>query len=572
MSTITQTNQRTFLPAHFIVTDWNTLQPFYDQVLHQSIANKADLEAWLLKINELDSVVKEDLAWRYIKMTCNTADKELADRYNYFMEEISPKLSEYGNLLNRKYYDCPFRQELSDAAIQILDQLVANEIELFRAENVSLHSESAVKCQEYAGIIGAMTIELDGETLTVQQASARLQSPDRSLREKVWQKISERRLQDENSLDNLFDELRTIRNQIARNAGFDSYTDYRFKELARFDYTKENCQAFHNAVEKVVKPLYEKLSATRKEKLGLAELRPWDTRVDIWGDQPLRPFTDGDDLLQKTIQLYHRLSPEIGKMIETMNRMGHFDLTSRVGKAPGGYNYPLHESGVPFIFMNAVGTQSDLKTMVHECGHAIHSFLNKDLPLNVYKDVPSEVAELASMSMELISMDYWDTFYSNSDDLRRAKLNQLTGTITILPWIAAVDAFQNWIYDHPNHSIPERREVWNQIYDRFHGEELNWSGYENVKKASWQMQLHIYEVPFYYIEYGIAQLGALQVWKNYKQDAQKGLAQYLKGLSVGYTMPIPDVYATAGIAFDFSEAMMRDLFNFVEQEYNQLIQ
>ena len=566
-----QTHTRTFLPKDFNISDWDSIKPYYEDVLHQPIQDAGELNAWLKKVNELDAVVKEDVAWRYIKMTCDTTDQVLADRYSYFMEQIVPHVSEYTDLLNKKYYDSPFRNALTDPAIRIFDALVQNEIELFRSENIPLQSEASVKCQQYGSMIGAMTIELDGETLTVQQASARLQSPDRNLRENVWHKISERRVQDETKLDTLFDELRTLRNQIALNAGFKSYSDYRFKELARFDYTQEDGKAFHTAVEKVVRPLYEKISNLRKEKLGLQSLRPWDTRVDIWGNEPLKPFTDGADLLQKTITLFDRLKGDLAQMIRTMDKMGHFDLSSRIGKAPGGYNYPLHETGVPFIFMNAVGTQADLKTMVHECGHAFHSFLTKDLALNAYKDVPSEVAELASMSMELISMDYWDTFYQNADDLRRAKLNQLTGTITILPWIATVDAFQNWIYDHPNHTVQERGDAWVQLYDRFHGDELDWTGFENIKRASWQMQLHIYEVPFYYIEYGIAQLGALQVWKNYKQNPEQGLNQYLKGLSVGYTKPIPEVYKDAGVSFDFSETMMQDLFSFVEKELDLLM-
>ncbi len=253
-------------------------------------------------------------------------------------------------------------------------------------------------------------------------------------------------------------------------------------------------------------------------------------------------------------------------MVATLDNLGHLDLGSRVGKAPGGYNYPLHETGVPFIFMNAVGTQSDLTTMVHECGHAIHSILTRDLPLGSFKNVPSEIAELASMGSELITMDHWDQFYHDSQELRRARIQQILRSITILPWIATVDAFQTWIYDHPTHTRAERQAQWLALHARFFGETVDWTGLDAQRAYQWHRQLHIFEVPFYYIEYGIAQLGALQVWQNYKRDPQAGLSNFLRGLSLGYTRPIGQVYEAAGVRFDFSPAMLRSLVQFVREQ------
>lgn len=574
-------NGRKFVPNDFVVTNWEELCPYYEALLVASLNSRQDLEQWLDQMNELDAVVKEDVAWRYIRMTCDTSNEDLATRYRYFMEEISPKISDYSDKINHKYYESPFRTGLSQTteaeSFRIFDKLIANQIELFRSENIPLESEISVKCQKYGAIIGAMTIEHKGEDLTIQKASSFLLSYDRPFRESIWKKISNRRTTDREQLDSLFNDLLQLRSQCALNAGMVSYSDYRFKELARFDYQRKDCEKFHQAIEKVVKPIYQNQLIRRREKLGIDTLKPWDTKVDIYGSEPLVPFHSGEELLEKTIALYQKLDSLVcndnfsfAEKIITMKKMNHFDLASRIGKAPGGYNYPLHESGAPFIFMNAVGSQSDLKTMVHECGHAVHSFLMHPLRFNVFKDVPSEIAELASMSMELISMDAWDIFYHNPADLRRAKLQQLSGVLSILPWIAAVDTFQTWIYDNPTHSVKQRGDTWVEIYTRFHGNELNWTGIEQDLESSWHMQLHIFEVPFYYIEYGFAQLGALQVWKNYRENPSEGMKNYLQGLSLGYTKSIPDVYSAAGISFDFSEEMIRKLFDFVHSEIQLL--
>jgi oligoendopeptidase F len=570
MQTISKAIQRNWLPQDFKVTSWEQLEPWFENLANRNLDNEADLMNWLKDSSELEAILQEDLAWRYIKMSCDTQNKELAENFNYFIAHISPKISEYENKLLQKYWDCPFRAALDPEDFKTHNLRVQKELELFRKENIPLKSEVEIKAQEYDAITGAATIQYEGKELTLQQASAYLEKPQREVREKVWRLMAERRLQDAAKLDNLMNELIQLRTKIAKNAGFASYSAYKFRELGRFDYTPDTCRAFHNAIEIAVKPLAEKLIQLRKQRLNLQRLRPWDLSVDIWGEQPLQPFSSAEELIEKAIATLRKINPAYGQLLETMRQMNHLDLASRKGKAPGGYNYPLYETGIPFIFMNAVGTQNDLTTIIHEAGHAVHAFLTKDLSLNTFKDTPSEVAELASMSMELISMPYWNVFYENEEDLRRAQIQQITRSLTTLPWIATVDAFQWWIYDHPSHTPIERNSIWLDYYKRFHGEGVDWTGLDHIRRYQWQRQLHIYTVPFYYIEYGFAQLGALQIWKSYTQDPEKTLLHYEAALRLGYKRSITEIYTTAGVDFSFTPDSISELVNFVESQLQKL--
>ena len=357
---------------------------------------------------------------------------------------------------------------------------------------------------------------------------------------------------------------------MAQNAGYDSYTTFKFESMGRFDYGPDDTRAFHEAVEKVVKPVMEHLANERKQKLGLAELKPWDGGVDIYGDSPLVPFQEAVQLKDGTIKALAELRPELGTMIEIMDQKGFLDLDSRIGKAPGGYNYPLMESGVPFIFMNASGTQTDVVTMFHESGHAVHTFLTRDLPIGAVKSTPAEVAELASHSMELLLLDGYKVFYDDEIAMKRAQKRQLRRCITLFPWIATVDAFQQWVYDNPDHSREERYKTWKELYHRFHGNETNWDGLEHHLERMWLKQIHIFEYPFYYIEYAIAQLGALGVWKNYKNSPAEGLHNYLEALKLGYTRPIPQIYEQAGLHFDFGASYMKECIDFCMEEYTKI--
>ncbi len=562
--------ERSFLPEDFTITDWDAIHPYYDDLLKREIATEEDLRKWFQDRSELESVVSEDLGWRYIRMTIDTADADRREKFNYFITHIQPNIAPEANKLNQKALDSEYLQKIKQEGYPILARTLKTEYEIYREENIPLNTHMQTLAQEFGAISGAMTVEVEGMELTLQQAADYLQSTDREMREEVWKKINERRQLDCKRLNDLFDQLLQLRHQMALNAGFKNYRDYMFKALGRFDYTPEDCEDFHESVSMAVTPLLSRLSRERKEALGVNLLRPWDKAVDITGQPPLKPFTNSQDLMEKTINVFNRLDPFLGRCLEIMREMEHLDLDSRKGKAPGGYNYPLAEVGVPFIFMNATSTLRDMITLLHEGGHAVHSFVTRDLELNDFKHTPSEVAELASMSMELLTMDYWDEFFTNEEELRRAKREHLEQIINTLPWVATIDRFQHWIYTHPEHSEDERKEAWLTIYDEFSDDITDWSGFEQHKAYLWQKQLHLYEVPFYYIEYGIAQLGAIAVWKSYKENPRKGLQGYLNALKLGYTRPIPEVYAAAGIRFDFSLAYIRELMQFVRDEMNKI--
>ncbi|HMV10598.1 MAG TPA: M3 family oligoendopeptidase [Cyclobacteriaceae bacterium] len=559
--------KRKFLPENFSVTDWTNLKPYFDNLLARDLNSLAALRQWLHDRSELESVISEDLAWRYINMTRYTENQEYSKRYEDFVVNIQPQIAPVSDQLNKKAAASAFLATLEkEAGFDIMIRSLKKDIEIFREENIPLYTEITTEQQKYAQISGAMTVEIDGQEKTLQQASVLLMSTDRKKREEVYHKITNRRLKDKSELDDLFTRLIKLRDKVATNAGFKNFRDYMFKSLGRFDYTPQDCFNFHQSIQSGVVPILNDFARERKQALKVDALRPWDKAVDPEGKDPLKAFSDGQELTNKTIECFYKLDPYLGQCLSIMKEMGHLDLESRKGKAPGGYNYPLSEIGVPFIFMNATSTLRDMVTIMHEGGHAIHNFLTRELELNDFKSTPSEVAELASMSMELISMDHWDIFFTNPDDLKRAKREHLEDLIETLPWVATIDKYQHWLYENPGHSLEERRQNWNWIFDEFSDSVTNWSGLQEAKDYLWQKQLHLYEVPFYYIEYGMAQLGAIAVWRNYRADKQKGLQGYMNALKLGYMKSIPEVYQAANIKFDFSRNYIQELMDFVKKE------
>jgi oligoendopeptidase F len=557
---------RSFLPEDFTITSWDKLEPYFKELLERPLNSKKELEKWLKDMSELEAVVSEDACWRQINMTCDTENKALEEAFTFFCMHIQPHIQPYADQLNRKLVNSALLKELDHDSYFTYLRNIRKSIELFREENVPIQAEMSVLQQQYGVISGKMTVTINGQEYTLQQASKFLEDHDRKLREQVYIEINKRRLEDRNELNNLFNTLVEKRNTIAKNAGFANFRDYKFKELGRFDYTKEDCFQFHEAVKKHVLPLVDIIYLNKKKKLGLDTLRPWDLEAEPEGIQPLHPFKNGEDLLNKTIECFNRLHPFFADCLKRMNEMKRFDLDSRKGKAPGGYNCPLAETGAPFIFMNAAGQTSDVTTMVHEGGHAVHSFLSHPLPLSAFKEYPMEIAEVASMAMELFSMEHWEFFFSNKNDLDRAKLKELEKVITIFPWIATIDKFQHWIYENPAHTDDQRTEKWMQILQEFSSSVVDFSGLEEYRKISWQRQLHLFEVPFYYIEYGIAQLGAIGLWMQFKKDRQQALNNYINALSKGGTKTLPELYKTAGLEFNFSPGHIRELMLFVKQE------
>lgn len=563
--------KRRFIPVDFKVENWEGLESYFADLLERDIESVDDLRKWFRDRSELEAIISEDAAWRYIYMTRYTDNQEYVQAYQHFVQQIQPKIAPISDKLNKKALNSPYLKELEkEEGFDIMIRSLRKAVEIFREENIPIYTEIQTETQKYGRLSGAMTIELDGKELTLQQAAVNLQSPDRALREKVYHRIAERRLADKDKFDELYSKLISLRHQVAENAGFDNFRDYKFVSMGRFDYTPQDCFDFHNSVKQEVVPMLNELAKERKEKLDVDTLRPYDKAVDPENREALKPFSSSKELTNKTIEVFKRLDPFLGQCLEIMDEMGHLDLESRKGKSPGGYNYPLSETGVPFIFMNATSTLRDMITILHEGGHAVHSFLTRDLELSDFKHTPSEVAELASMSMELISMDHWHLFFDNEDDLRRAKKEHLEQIIETLPWVATIDKFQHWVYENPTHIAEDRINKWNEIFDAFTDNITDWSGLQENKDYLWQKQLHLFEVPFYYIEYGMAQLGAVAVWKNYKEDNRKGLEGYMNALKLGYMKSIPEVYEAANIKFDFSKNYIKELMVFVKEEMDKL--
>ena len=565
-----QTLPRKFLPKDFTVINWEGLEPYFQQLLDRPLNSKADLEQWLKDSSEIEAVLSEDACWRQIKMTCDTENKSLEEAFVFFVTQIQPKIQPYADKLNRKLIACPYTPELDQKQYFTYLRSVKKSIDLFREINIPILSELSVMGQQFGVISGKMTIEVEGKEYTLQQAAKFLESHDRQLRENVYRKINERRIADKDALNTLYSQLIEKRQQVAINAGFSNYRDYKFADLGRFDYSKEDCFQFHDSVKKYILPLADKIYEAKKKKLGVDSLRPWDLEAEPEGTAPLRPFKTGDELLQKSIECFEKIRPFFAACLRKMNEMHRFDLESRKGKAPGGYNCPLAETGAPFIFMNAAGQMSDVTTMVHEGGHAVHSFLAHPLELSSFKEYPMEIAEVASMAMELFSMNYWDVYFDSKEELKRAKEHQLERVITIFPWIATIDKFQHWVYENPKHTLDERATRWTEILNEFSSKVIDFSGLENYRGNSWQRQLHLFEVPFYYIEYGIAQLGAIGLWKQFKQNKEAALDNYSKALSLGGTATLPKLYEAAGLQFNFSGDNINQLMQFVGKEMKEL--
>ena len=561
---------RHYLPADFELTDWDSIAPFFTELEGRVLSSVAELEQWLRDVSELESVISEDACWRQIRMTCDTENKALEEAFNFFMLAIQPKIQPWSNRLNRKLIDSPFTASLDTNIYFTFLRSIRKQIDLFNEANIPVIAGLNVLQQQFGVIAGKMSVTVKGQEYTLQQAALFLEDEDRAIREEVYLKIAERRFQDQAALHELFDQLLEKRNLIAAQAGFTDYRAYRFMELGRFDYDHATCEQFHEAVRDYVMPLVNQLYEQKRKKLGVDKLRPWDLEAEPIGTKPLRPFANPSELIEKTIACFTNLNPFFAACLTRMRQLGHLDLESRKGKAPGGYNCPLAVSGAPFIFMNAAGTLDDVTTMVHEGGHAIHSFLCHPLPLNGFKEYPTEIAEVASMTMELFSMDHWGVFFSDSGELQRAKEQQLERVITIFPWIAAIDKFQHWIYTHPGHTHTEREEQWMHIIEEFTSPLVDFTGLEKYRRVLWQRQLHLFEVPFYYIEYGIAQLGAIGLWQQYKKNPTAALENYLQALSLGGTRTLPQLFEAAGLSFDFSGSRISQLMQFVKAELDQI--
>jgi len=553
-----------FVPAGLDATRWEKLEPLYRALRERPLKCAGCLERLILDRSELDACAEEAQANAYIRMTCHTDDAEAKSLYLHFVEHVDPHLKTARFELDRRIAESPFAKDLDPARYGVLLRTVRRDVELFRAENVPIEAEITKLDQQYSELNGAMMATHDGREQTLAQMARYQEETDRTVRERTWRLVAERRLADAVRIDGIYGAMLERRHTLARNAGFDDFRDYQHQRLRRFDYTPADCATFHRAVEEVWVPVMRRLNAERATALGVPSLRPWDLRVDVHGRAPLRPFASAEDLVERTSRAFHRLDRELGAMFDTLRGGGCLDLDSRKGKAPGGYQYQRQFSRTPFIFMNAAGLQRDLETMVHEAGHAFHSILCKGDPILAYRESPTEFAEVASMSMELLTFPVIDEFYTPAD-ADRARRSLLENLATTLPWIAQIDAFQHWVYTHPGHAPEARTAEWLRLNERF-GPSVDWSGLEPFLRSSWQRQLHLFGVPFYYIEYGIAQLGALQMWRQARRDPSAALAHYKRALALGGSKPLPQLFESAGLRFDFGPAIMRELQQEVSRE------
>ncbi len=561
---------RQFVPAQLDLGDWAKIAPLFDQLETRLTAAKtiADLEAWLLAWGELSAALDEEASRRYIAMTCHTDNADAEKAYLQFVEQIEPQLKPSQFKLEKSFIVHPQRTKLLSPRYDVFIRDVQNHVELFREENVALETEESKVGQQYQKLSGSLTVQFRGEEKTLIAMGKLLEEPDRPLRQEAWELVAKRRLQEREKFEDQFDQLVNLRQKIAANAGFQNYRDYAFRAKGRFDYTPQHCFDFHDAVASEVVPAVRELQAQRRQQLGLDKLRPWDTAVDPLNRPALKPFEQVADMVTRTQKIFDQLDGELAGGFQQMQDLKLLDLANRKGKAPGGYQSTLNEARLPFIFMNAVGQQRDVETILHEAGHAFHALATRNEDLLAYRSAPIEFCEVASMSMELLGNEFIEEFYSPADG-NRARRTHLEGIIGVLGWIATVDAFQHWIYTHPGHSRAERSAAWNQLMDRFAGD-VDWSGFEDVRANLWHRQLHIFLYPFYYIEYGIAQLGALQVWANSKRDKAKALRDYKTALALGGSRPLPELFATAGCKFQFDAATIKPLVELARAELKKL--
>jgi oligoendopeptidase F len=558
-----------FLPSDFKISDWNSIEPFFIQIDQMPLTTEKDLDDFLMYKSELETAIDEDQAWRYIRVNVDTRDDSAKAAFEFFIDEIEPKVESWFNRIDKKLAASE-AMKFFEMQHAIPARSLKKNIQIFREENLTILAELQKEEQEYGSIVSEMTVNINDKDYTMQQAAELLQENDRIFRERVYKIIQTKRVEKSEVFNDLLSSMLRKRYKIAINVGYKNFRDYQHANLGRFDYTVEDIQNFHQAISEEVNPLVDDILNHRKGKLRVEKLKPWDLQVDIEGKEPLRPFTNTTILKNKAQECFNSVSMDFGNIFGTLNRENLLDLDSRVGKAPGGFNYPLHKSNRSFIFMNATGSMTDFETLMHEGGHAFHANYYNHYPLIDYKNTPAEVAELASMSMELISMEHWEQILTDSTELKRAKRMLLEGAIIVLPWIAAVDKFQHWLYKNPEHTHHERNVAWTNIYREFSSPIIDWEGVEEAFVFTWQRQLHIFEMPFYYIEYAFAQLGAIAIWKHYKENPLLTLSHYKNFMEKGYSLTIPEIYNEAGIEFSFTKEYISQLMGFIKKELDGL--
>ncbi|MEO0289255.1 MAG: M3 family oligoendopeptidase [candidate division WOR-3 bacterium] len=562
--------KKNFKNLNFEIKGWDDLKEYYDDILNREINNDGDLLELLEDFSSISEFLSESYGWAYINMTRDTQNKEYRERFLVFNDQIEPKMKEVNFEILKKIVNCEHLSKLDQSKWGILIKRFKNEVEIFRKENIQIDTEITKKTMEYQQTIGSMVINFRGKEYTLPQMALFLQSKDRDERKEAFDAVVKKRIEYADRIEDILSGLTALRNKKAKNANFKNYVEFRFRELERFDYGIKECEEFHNSVLDVVTPIYGEIVKEKTRKMNLEKIKPYDLSATLSDEIVLKPFENTEDFIEKSKRVFYSVDKRFGEVFEKVVEKKHLDLESRKGKAPGGYNYPLYKTGLPFIFMNSSGVHSDMKTLMHETGHAVHTLAVKDLFTYFYKSTPSEIAEFASMGMELLTYDRWDIFYIDQQSLKQAKKKHLEGIISFFPWCAVVDKFQHFLYSRENISPSERKDYFKSIYNEFSEKFVDWSDYDDYLKISYHKQLHIFEMPFYYIEYGIAQLGALQLWINYRENPKKAIDDYLSALKAGSSLTISEVYRIANVKFDFSKDMMEKLIGFTFDEYKKV--
>ncbi|MFH1745523.1 MAG: M3 family oligoendopeptidase [Planctomycetota bacterium] len=557
-------------PRQYVAIDddfglWETAEQYYRELVERKIDSREELDVWLFQASELEACLNEEGVKRHVATTLKVDDEAIRQQYVDFLEQVEASREPWRDKLLRRFVELVEKYPPPKLRIEVFERSARNSIALYRDENVPLLTEDKKLINEYDQITGAMTCEYDGREQTLQQMARYLEEPDRQVRETTWRMTAERFHEDTRRLNELYEKMVALRHRIAVNADCSDYRAYMFKALERFDYTPDDCLEFHDTIEQVVVPAARELHARRQKQLGLDTLRPWDFSVDPQGRPPLRPFETEAQLVDGCGQIFHRVDPELGRVFDTLRQRGLLDLSSRKGKAPGGYQTTFTERRVPFIFMNAVGTDTDVRTLLHEGGHAFHSWACRGEPLLAYRECENiiEFAEVASMGMECLALPHTEVLFG--DESERATRQFFERIVGFFPFMARIDAFQHHVYTHVDAGLADWVDYWQSLTRRF-SPEIDYSGLEQYDQYSWQRKLHIYAVPFYYVEYGIAQLGALQIWLNSRRNYNEAVAFYRNGLALGGARPLPELFEAAGCRFDFSEKTLRPLIEAVMEE------
>ncbi|MCC7204286.1 MAG: M3 family oligoendopeptidase [Phycisphaeraceae bacterium] len=569
----TTSRKKPFVPADLDCSTWPSIEPYFQQLAASEITSPAGLRKWLADLSDLIAVVDEHGTRLYIDNACHADDAAIEKRYLDFVEQVEPHVKPAVFELQKKFLASPHRAGLREQKFAIMAREWQADVDLFRRENIPLQTQATKLVTQYNKLCAQMTVDYRGQTYTMQQIARFGEEIDRVVRQETWELAEKRRAQDVAAIDGIFEELLAIRAKIAANAGHANYRDYAWVSKKRFDYTPDDCHRFADAVEKTCMPVVRAMDEQRRTQLGVDKLRPWDLAVDPLGRAPLRPFDPADipDFVDKTQAVLRRISPDLAEDFQSLRDTHCLDLESRKGKRPGGFQATLEVHRQPFIFMNAAGLHRDVETLLHEAGHAFHTLAARGEKLVFLHSAPLEFCEVASMSMELLADDYLDAFYT-SDDAQRAKRTHLEGVIRLLPWIATIDQFQHWLYTHPTEAADAdaRHDAFLKISGRFSSPLVDWTGHEAIRRTRWQRQLHLFGMPFYYIEYGIAQLGALQVWFNYQKNPGDALKKYKAGLALGGTRPLPELFKAAGARFEFSAKTVAPLMAAVGKEIERL--